>query len=482
MRERPAAVVNDRGVLARNRCAAAAGVTVGMRVAEAVTHAADLLLIPDDPPRVQRAWDAILDLLDSLSPVVEDAGPGFALADLTGVRGERAAVARTLRSLATLQTFTARAAVADGPFTATVAARRGAAPVTVVPRGASPAYLAPLPVGVLPLPGRMRSDLALLGVRTVGAYAGLRFADVGRRFGAFGVAAFSLAIGRDDRPLFPRPRERKEQFMHTFDPPTNDLTPALFVTKALLDAHAATLRREGLTAAGVRLTLTCEAGDPLVVEQRWGEAGIPGRPALEALRLALEKTVAGAGGAGDDTLPPRIAAVSLSLLDCQPAVGVQLSLFDAATVGRRTGVAHLLAQLHALLGPMGVVEDVPVAAYLPEEGWVSRPACPAQIGAPPASLPDPTLALVPALPGFVCCQPPEPVRLVWGGETPAMLVTGSAYAEVQGAFGPYLAAGRWWEGEGVDRAYWLLVTGEGTLHLLAEDRGGETWTRIGMVD
>lgn len=66
-----------------------------------------------------------------------------------------------------------------------------------------------------------------------------------------GVAALLLALGRDDRPLVPRRHERRETLTFPFAPLVDDLGPVLFVTKALLDAHAAALRREGLVAVGL---------------------------------------------------------------------------------------------------------------------------------------------------------------------------------------------------------------------------------------
>src|SRR4051812_5235702 len=122
MRARSVALTDGRVVLARNMKAVAAGVAVGMTVAEAATHAPDLTLASDDSKRTQALWDVVLDQLDALGPVVEDGGPGLALVDLTGAgNGERGLVRRTVASLTTFLGLTARAAIADGPFVASVA-------------------------------------------------------------------------------------------------------------------------------------------------------------------------------------------------------------------------------------------------------------------------------------------------------------------------------------------------------------------------
>jgi len=481
MHARPVAITDGATVLARNRRAVAAGIAVGMKVTEAATHAPDLLLAPDDPRRTQALWDVVLDQLDGLGPVVEDAGLGLALVDLTGVgRSERVLVRRTLHALTALLGLTARAAVADGPFVAAVAARRTTQELTLIPRDHGAAFLAPLPVAVLPLAAQAVTDLALLGIRTVSGFAGLRLSHVQERYGIMGIAAFALAIGTDTRPLISRVRERRETLRYPFEPAVDDLTPILFVLKALLDNHAAILRREGLIASGLRLTLGVEGREPVVVEQRWSAACVPGGAELDALRLTLGERFA--GEERDGALPPRVTDVTVALLDCAPDRGTQLPLFGAGTVVQREAVAHLLTRLHALLGPMGVVEDVPVASHLPEERWWSRPYDAARIGTPPASPTIVDAVSLPSLPGLTLCRPPEPVTVGWIGEQLIAFGCGGVHHEVIAALGPYHIDGRWWEERRFDRAYWFLLAADQTLHLIVEDRLTGAWTRVGIVD
>lgn len=482
MHERPVAVTDGATILARNRVATEAGIVPGMRVAEATTRAADLVLAPYDPKRVQALWDVVLDQLDALGPLVEDAGLGHALVDLTGAgRSERLLIRRTLDTLHALLALHARAAVADGPFVALVAARRAReeGKAVVIPRGQSVAFLAPLPVSLLPLPERATAELALLGVRTVGAFTTLRLADIQQRFGGIGMTAFALAIGQDTRPLVPLPRERAETLAYPFEPPADDLAAVLFVTRTLLNGHAATLRREGLVAGGMRLVLAVEGGGTVVVEQRWGMATIPDTAEFDALRLALDARVADEWGAGET---PRITDLALSLLDCGPNAGTQLPLFGAGMVQQRESVAHLLTRLHALLGAGGVTEAVPQDAYLPEEGWILRPYRATNVGTPYTKPALPRATLLPTIPGLVWCAPPEPVAVAWWGESPVTLRSGAIEQEIVAVLGPYLAEGRWWDTGRYMRAYWLLVTSDQTLHLVMENRRGGEWLRVGVAD
>ena len=98
--------------------------------------------------------------------------------------------------------------IADGPFAATLAARRsldraGSPPVVVVP-GGSPAFLAPHPVSVLANPGPASAELvdvwARLGLRRLSDVAALAGTDVVGRFGVEGLVAYQLASGDDAHP------------------------------------------------------------------------------------------------------------------------------------------------------------------------------------------------------------------------------------------------------------------------------------------
>src|ERR1035438_8932276 len=80
--------------------------------------------------------------------------------------------------------------IADGPFAARLAARKG----VIVPRSATPGWLRNFPVEVLGLPG-LADVLRRLGIRTLGQFGDLDEASVLSRFGAEGGFAHRLARG-----------------------------------------------------------------------------------------------------------------------------------------------------------------------------------------------------------------------------------------------------------------------------------------------
>ena len=83
--------------------------------------------------------------------------------------------------------------VADGLFAAVLAARHA----LVVPAGATPEFLAPLPVDLLGQP-ELADLLGRLGIRTLGEFAALPESHVLGRFGADGVMCHRVAGGRGD--------------------------------------------------------------------------------------------------------------------------------------------------------------------------------------------------------------------------------------------------------------------------------------------
>jgi transposase len=130
----------------------------------------------------------------------------------------------------------ARAAVADSCVAAHVATwderqRSG----VIVPPGRDAAYLAPAPLGLIPMDAEMREALLSLGVRTAGALAALEPGDVERRWGDGGLLAWRLARGEDRRrPVLAR-AEGERRVEAELAAPVETTAPALFFVQAAVD-------------------------------------------------------------------------------------------------------------------------------------------------------------------------------------------------------------------------------------------------------
>jgi protein ImuB len=132
--------------------------------------------------------------------------------------------------------------------------------ITIVPAGGCAAYLAPAPLGLVPMDGELQDALHALGLRTVGALAELEPADIERRWGAAGLAAWRLAHGDDPRrPGLVRVEAARSAGVE-LPAPADGAAPVLFVLRALLERLVRELVDDGRAAAAVSVTLVLDAG------------------------------------------------------------------------------------------------------------------------------------------------------------------------------------------------------------------------------
>jgi hypothetical protein len=151
------------------------------------------LLVEDEGGAVLRTFAEVLAAVEAYCPWVTPVRPGICSLPARGPAryfgGEEALV--DLVHEAAVGVTAAEVGIADGLFGAVLAARSG----VVVPAGGTPAFLAPLPVGILGQPD-LAELLDRLGVRTLGEFAALPDADVLGRFGADGAHGHRVAGGR----------------------------------------------------------------------------------------------------------------------------------------------------------------------------------------------------------------------------------------------------------------------------------------------
>jgi protein ImuB len=229
------------------------------------------------------------------------------------------------------------------------------------------AFLAPLPIGYLPLSEEAQRRLRLLGLRTIGAFAALPRNAVAEQFGAESLLAHLWAKGMDARPVVGRRRQVVEA-QHTFE-------VAEARGEALLEA-AFQLGQRALEelppprAAWAIRWVTVE-GTLSHGEAFQRTTWLGSFPAPEALRTVLRNllsTIRGEEG-GVETLTVR-------LLGLEPGTGRQLDLFTHAEARRRLEEALVeLAKKHSascLAWPALFEEHAPLAA----ERYGLRPYAP----------------------------------------------------------------------------------------------------------
>ncbi len=203
-------VVADSGlqgsiVMACSRAAWEEGIRPGMATATARAIMPALHVLAADPELYERALAAMIDGAMGLSEAVDigtpadRTGPHRALYLRVPVRMRGDSFGQKMLAQLARQGFRGRVGVADDRFTAYVAAvtleRQGGrtrlddeqarSPVfhqscTTVPRGGSAAFLAPLPLGYLPIDPDVQGMLQTCGVKTLGDFAALPPPSVSR--------------------------------------------------------------------------------------------------------------------------------------------------------------------------------------------------------------------------------------------------------------------------------------------------------------
>jgi protein ImuB len=360
------AVVVGNRVVATSRAARQMGVTAGLRRREAQRRAPGLEIMAPDPAAEARAFEPVLQVLDSLTPRVEIDEPGLCAFLTRGpsryfggdqAMSERAAqlVAGVLDGATSVHVGTA-----DGRFTARRAAALAEANGTrVVPSGASAAFLSSLPIGLLAVDDRVPAKrkqledlvdvLGRLGLSTIGAFARLEAGDVIARFGAVGVRAHTWSRGLDDRPASPQDPPPELEVAMDLDPPLHRVDQAAFVAKALAEEFIRKLGDRGVSCARVAIIAETEHGESQ--RRLWrSEEAFSASAISDRMRWQLDGWLT-----GPERLRPTAGLTRLVIRpdDISVAAGRQLGFWGEQT-GLAERAARSIARVQGIVG-VGVV-------------------------------------------------------------------------------------------------------------------------------
>ena len=244
-----------------NAAASAFGVQAGMRVAEGIARCPRLRLVTPDPGAVADASEMLLSRLEGLGAAVEPLAPGRALFSADGLVRLHGGANRLLAATAMAAGAGARVGAGPGRFVAQAAAVRSRPRRPhLVEEGAATSFLAPMPVGRLPLDPETVSTLEALGVRTAGELAALPLPAVADRFGRAGIAAWRLSQGEDDAYVAPRtpPEPLRERI--SFPEPAGDLLVLRGALAVLIDRLLAHPRRAGRPPRALVVSARLAAG------------------------------------------------------------------------------------------------------------------------------------------------------------------------------------------------------------------------------
>lgn len=453
---------NAAHVVAATRRARTKGIRVGLSIAQARSMVPKLIARTRDAECERTAQEALLEVAETLSPRVEDAGEGVVYIDVSGMERHFASELELAKAaLRAAENFglPARCGIAASKLAARVAAELPQSP-TVVERGHEAEFLAPLPLTRLAPALDAASTLQRWGIDSIGELANLPESEVASRLGELGRELHYAARGIDPRPLIPRamPPEFREGM--ELEWPLVALDPFLFIANAALDRLAHRLEIQGFACRRLELTLNL---DPDGYHSRGIDLPAPTRDVktmLTLLRLDLEKTPPGAP----------VTGFSLVAHPDRPR-RAQLSLFGPAALSPEK-LATTIAKLISMLGEDRVGMPMTVDNHLPER-YAMGPFDPP---------PPPDVKRQPRKSGRVLAtrifRPPIPVEVITREQDGALQITaihgeGDLSGPVRVSSGPWKVESSWWEDAPVAREYWDVEMEKGVYRVYQNDEGRE---------
>ena len=343
--------------------AAQMGVRPGMLLSQAQALCPQARTIAAAPRRYERAFEELMEVLAGFASLVEasDRRPS-AICYLNlgnpGGTGGLAMVQDIGRAVRQRVGLAPALGLAGGKFPARVAASavEPNKALRIAP-GNEVAFLAPFPVGLLPLDEDTARRLQLLGIRTLGQLAALPAGAVLAQFGRAGQHLRRLAGGRDDRPVLPHRRQASESVSRPLNGPAADRLALEAVVGTVAEELAARLQDSGRMGRELGVILHLEDGTTrqgeLVLRQPTSGAEHLARTLIEI--LARIQVTCG------------VVELEVTLAGLVPATGQQLDLFVPRT-GQESRLRQTLSDLTARYGAdcFYRVSLAEREAYLPE--------------------------------------------------------------------------------------------------------------------
>jgi protein ImuB len=322
-------------VVDHSPAAGALGVRRGQPLGVAHSLVPEAAFLPFDAAALRGPVEAALEVLNGLAPAVEGeadpASPAFGriligIEGLARLWGDEASLVGRARDLVGAHIpWAPRMGIGNTRFGAEVAARTRRGAIPAGGRSEEAAFLAPLPLALLPADAPTLERFRILGLTRIGELAALDRSAVIARFGTAGGDLHDLAQGRDGRPLRPRRPVQRLSAEVELDPPVETLEPLRFVLHHLCGTLCEQLAARGAGAARAVLTLSLEgagqgraAPEPSRYEQALPEPAAA--PDLLERLLMARLEVAPPGGA--------VERLALELDGAAPEAGRQLTLFE----------------------------------------------------------------------------------------------------------------------------------------------------------
>jgi protein ImuB len=359
--DRPFALIETvkeaRIVTALNEAAAAKGVRVKQKLADAKAVVPDLQNLADDPQGDEAALTKLMGFTQCFSPLTAVNSPDGLWLDITGCAhlfGGEESLAATLLAALKRRGIPARAGVA-GTFGAAWAFSRQTNDVLIAPPGAHRTMLPDMPLSCLRLPPDTLASLGRLGLRTVRQVMALPRSGVAKRF-AIVLTRLDQALGDATEAIdFYSPAIHFAENVAFAEPISTpeDLTRALAKGLEILCAR---LARAGQGGRHFFARFHRADGDLQTISIA---TALPCRDAARLLKLLAAKLEQIDPGFG-------IEALTVSARQAEPLGETQLETGNEKG-SHETSLAALIDSLANRLGHDRIWRAAPNQSYLPEK-------------------------------------------------------------------------------------------------------------------
>jgi protein ImuB len=475
LRDRPCAILEGepplQSVCAMNAMARTLGVAHGMTKVELETIPS-VAILRRSKMEEAAARNALLECAGTFSPRIEDqtrAGSFSCVIDIAGTEkllGPPAILSETLQSSLREVGVVGSIAVSNNFHAALCLARSISSRLKIVPAGQESTALASLPLSVLDMSSDHAETFSLWGIRTLGMLAALPEKELISRMGQEGKRHRQLARGELPHLFFPVEASFVLEEHMELDTPVEALESLLFAVGVMLEQIIRRAVSRVLALAAVTITLTLERGTP---HARTVRPALPTNDRqlwIKFLHLDLEAH------------PPHAAILSLTLkADPGTTSKVQLGLFSPQ-LPEPMRLDVTLARIRAIVGEenagCAVLKDThkPDGLHIKPFTVTSSSATKAAHGA--------TRAAVRQL------RPPERSSVTVQEARPRAFTYRDQRYAVEHAYGPWLAAGDWWNATQWGLEQWDLIarSQDGTLLCccLVRELALNRWQVVALYD
>jgi protein ImuB len=360
-------IKNAFTLTALDRRASAAGLHIGMALADARAIMPDLAAYEAEPAADAQFMDEIAAWCERFTPIVVIDPPHGLLLDVTGCAhlfGGAAALLGEVEDRIKAEGFAARAAIAPTPGAAWAFSRIGGG--WIVESDELKESLAGLPIAALRLTPESAALLRRLGLKTVGQIMDAPRQPFAARAGQHAMLRLDQALGRAPEALTPRRPPPPLFALRRLVEPVLAMEAVLIVTEALCADLCAQLSERGSGARLLRLRLF--GVDNRIRTVQLGVSRAESDPKI-MLRLLRERL-----SVSPEALDAEFGfdAARLDAVEITPIILRPTDL--APKAGRdREAEARLIDRLTARLGPARIGRPVLTLVHAPERanGWAA---------------------------------------------------------------------------------------------------------------